>query len=55
VFQWDTVWHFLFADPNHLFLLAAWRTLWISVVAQFAGVVLGLFSCLDAHVALSLP
>ena len=46
MFQWDTVWHFLFADPNHLFLLAAWRTLWISVVAQFAGVILGLFLAL---------
>ena len=34
MFQWSTVWHFLFVDSNHLFLLAAWTTLWISVVAQ---------------------
>src|SRR6266496_4389998 len=33
MFQWSTVWHFLFVDSNHLFLLAAWTTLWISVVA----------------------
>src|SRR2546423_8416205 len=46
VFEWNTVWHFLFADPNHLFLTAAWRTLWISVVAQLIGVILGLFLAL---------
>src|SRR5437588_235004 len=46
VFEWNTVWHFLFADPNHLFLIAAWRTLWISVVAQLCGVILGLFLAL---------
>lgn len=46
MFQWDTVWHFLFADPNHLFLIAAWRTLWLSVVSQLIGVVLGLFLAL---------
>lgn len=46
MFQWETVWHFLFADPNHLFLLAAWRTLWLSVVAQLIGVILGLFLAL---------
>ncbi len=46
MFQWDTVFHFLFADPNYLFLLAAWTTLWISVVAQIIGVILGLFLAL---------
>ena len=46
MFEWNTVWHFLFADPNHLFLIAAWRTLWISVVAQLCGVILGLFLAL---------
>src|SRR6266566_2686281 len=46
MFRWDLVWHFLFGDPNFLFLNAAWRTLWISVVAQTAGVFLGLFLAL---------
>src|SRR6266567_3882752 len=46
MFRWDLVWHFLFADPNQLFLRAAWTTLWISVVAQTLGVILGLFLAL---------
>src|SRR5438045_4666322 len=46
MFRWDLVWHFLFEDPNLLFLNAAWRTLWISVVAQAVGVILGLFLAL---------
>ena len=46
MFDWNTVWHFLFNDPNHIFLLAAWRTLWISVVAQLCGVIIGLFLAL---------
>ena len=46
MFRWDLVWHFLFGDPNFLFLNAAWRTLWISVVAQATGVFLGLFLAL---------
>ena len=46
MFRWDLVWHFLFEDPNLLFLKAAWLTLWISVVAQTAGVILGLFLAL---------
>src|SRR5947207_13308825 len=46
MFRWDLVWHFLFEDPNLLFLEAAWLTLWISVVAQAAGVFLGLFLAL---------
>jgi polar amino acid transport system permease protein len=46
MFRWDLVWHFLFEDPNLLFLKAAWLTLWISVVAQAAGVFLGLFLAL---------
>jgi len=58
VFQWRTVWHFLFNDPNHLFLLAAWTTLWISVVAQISGVIIGLFLALmrmSRYPYLSLP
>src|SRR5216684_342471 len=46
VFRWDIVWHFLFQDPNLLFLNAAWITLWLSVVALASGVVLGLFLAL---------
>src|SRR6266704_237926 len=58
MFQWSTVWHFLFVDSNHLFLLAAWTTLWISVVAQCTGVILGLFLALmrmSRYPYLSLP
>jgi polar amino acid transport system permease protein len=43
VFRWDIVWQFLFSG---FFFQAAWTTLWISVVAQFCGVVLGLFIAL---------
>jgi polar amino acid transport system permease protein len=46
MFRWDLVWHFLFQDPNFYFLRAAWLTLWVSVVAQAAGVILGLFLAL---------
>lgn len=46
MFHWDQVWYFLFQDPNLYFLKAAWITLWISVVAQAIGVVLGLFLAL---------
>ncbi len=46
MFHWDVVGHFLFQDPNLIFLKAAWTTLWISVVAQSIGVVLGLFLAL---------
>jgi len=43
VFRWDIVWQFLFSG---FIIQAAWTTLWISVVAQFCGVVLGLFLAL---------
>src|SRR5947209_4969795 len=43
MFHWETVGQFLFSP---FFLRAAWTTLWISVVAQFIGVVLGLFLAL---------
>jgi len=43
VFRWDIVWQFLFSG---FIFQAAWTTLWISVVAQFCGVVLGLFLAL---------
>ncbi len=43
MFRWDIVWQFLFSG---FIFQAAWTTLWISVVAQFCGVVLGLFLAL---------
>lgn len=43
MFQWQAVGQYLFSG---LFIHAAWTTLWISVVAQFAGVVLGLLLAL---------
>jgi polar amino acid transport system permease protein len=46
MFRWDQVWYYLFQDPHLYFLQAAWTTLWISVVAQAIGVVLGLFLAL---------
>ncbi len=47
MFRWDLVWQYLFLqDPDKLFLSALWTTVWISVLAQFIGVVLGLFLAL---------
>src|SRR6266516_4376041 len=46
MFHWDVVWQYLFADPSLLFLNAAWTTLWISIVAQTCGVIIGLFLAL---------
>jgi polar amino acid transport system permease protein len=43
VFSWDTVWQNLFSG---LFINGALTTLWLSVVAQLAGVILGLFLAL---------
>jgi polar amino acid transport system permease protein len=43
MFRWDEVTHYIFSIQ---FLNAAWTTLWISVVAQFLGVILGLFLAL---------
>src|SRR6266699_5351255 len=55
MFRLDEVAHFIFSG---LFLNAAWTTLWISVVAQFLWVVLGLFLALmrmSRYPLLSLP
>ncbi len=43
MFRWDIVWQFLFSS---FIFQAAWTTLWISVVAQLCGVILGLFLAL---------
>jgi polar amino acid transport system permease protein len=42
-------WHILWArifHPDHVFVLALWRTIYISVLAQTLGVVLGLIAAL---------
>lgn len=43
MFRWDIFQQFLFSG---FFVQAAWMTLWFSVVAQAAGVILGLFLAL---------
>ena len=43
MFSWDTVWQNLFSG---LFINAALTTLWLSVVSQLAGVIIGLFLAL---------
>ncbi len=43
MFRWDVFWQFLFSG---FFFQAAWATLWISVVAQTLGVIIGLFLAL---------
>jgi polar amino acid transport system permease protein len=43
VFRWDIIWQNLFSS---FIFQAAWTTLWISVVAQTCGVILGLFLAL---------
>lgn len=44
-FDWSVFWHYLF-PPDHLTRSALFLTLGISVVAQFFGVLFGLFSAL---------
>jgi polar amino acid transport system permease protein len=46
VFRWDVFFYFLYRDPDLVFLKAAWTTLWLSVVAQTCGVIIGLFLAL---------
>ena len=46
MFRWDIFFHFLYQDPNLFFLKAALTTVWISVAAQSAGVIIGLFLAL---------
>ena len=44
-FDWHVFWQYLF-PPDHLTRSALFLTLGISIVAQFFGVVFGLFSAL---------
>ena len=58
MFRWDVFTHFLYQDPFLFFLKAAWITLWISVVAQTCGVIIGLFIALmrmSRYPLLSMP
>ena len=43
--DWHIVWQRIF-HPDHVFVTALWRTIYIAVAAQFFGVVLGLFAAL---------
>jgi polar amino acid transport system permease protein len=43
--DWQIIWQRIF-HPDHVFLLALWRTIYISVFAQALGVVLGLIAAL---------
>src|SRR5204863_2424171 len=44
-FEWHVFWQRIF-HPDHVFVLALWRTIYISVCAQVLGVVLGLVAAL---------
>src|SRR6516225_8842877 len=55
MFRWDIVGQYLFSG---LFVSAAWTTLWIAVISQTCGVIIGLFLALmrmSRHRWLSLP
>ena len=43
--DWHILWQRIF-HPDHVFVLALWRTIYISVLAQTLGVVLGLIGAL---------
>src|SRR5437763_1951084 len=43
--DWHLIWQRIF-HPDHVFVLALWRTVYISVCAQTLGVVLGLVGAL---------
>src|SRR5918911_1319076 len=45
VVDWHILWQRIF-HPDHVFVLALWRTIYISVLAQVLGVVLGLIAAL---------
>jgi polar amino acid transport system permease protein len=44
-FEWHVFWERIF-HPDHVFVQALWRTIYISVAAQFFGVLLGLLAAL---------
>jgi polar amino acid transport system permease protein len=44
-FEWHILWQRVF-HPDHSFVLALWRTVFIAVIAQLVGVILGLLAAL---------
>ena len=44
-FEWHILWQRIF-HPDHAFALALWRTVFIAVIAQIVGVLLGLVAAL---------
>ncbi len=44
-FEWHILWQRIF-HPDHAFVLALWRTVFVAVVAQIVGVLLGLVAAL---------
>jgi polar amino acid transport system permease protein len=44
-FEWHIFWQRIF-HPDHVFALALWRTVYIAVLAQLLGVILGLVAAL---------
>jgi polar amino acid transport system permease protein len=44
-FEWHILWQRIF-HPDHAFVLALWRTVFIAVIAQLLGVILGLVAAL---------
>src|SRR5439155_10585107 len=44
-FEWHILWQRIF-HPDHAFALALWRTVYIAVLAQLLGVILGLVAAL---------
>ena len=44
-FEWHILWQRIF-HPDHAFVLALWRTVFIAVIAQIVGVLLGLVAAL---------
>ena len=53
-FEWHILWQRIF-HPDHAFVLALWRTVFVAVVAQLVGVILGLAAALMRMSRFSLP
>src|SRR2546425_236158 len=53
-FEWHILWQRIF-HPDHAFVLALWRTVFVAVVAQIVGVILGLLAALMRMSRFSMP
>jgi polar amino acid transport system permease protein len=53
-FEWHILWQRIF-HPDHAFVVALWKTVYIAVVAQVVGVLLGLVAALMRMSRLWLP